>query len=202
MAALVHKPLRPARANHNGEQVYSSMWLAMMAETWEEGDDDAPTPLDLILKELPCKVGQRHATVAATLACWLGCNMGNALMHRARAEIHAGRWDRDRAYLLAWTLENRRSRGVNHGVRLIEYMLTPTEDWSASGPFDMMHSGIARMPMLSADDLEVVDHLMLWLPTWRGEAFVRQCDREIDRLRDEEQRRQTAEFHRRQEFAP
>lgn len=196
MSALSHTPLRPPRAGHIGEQVYASMWQAAMSERWEEyraSDDDA-APIEMVLQEFRRTVEQRHATVAATVICWLGCSVGFALMRRAESEIAAGRWDEHKAYLLAWTLENRRVRHVNSGVRLIEYMLTPEEDRVQPKWND--ESGISKLPQLSADDLEVVDHVMLWLPTERGQRFLRQCEKEIERLRDEERRRLHAEHLR------
>lgn len=196
MSALKHEPLRPARASHDGEKVYSSMWAAMMAEEWHEDwfNGDEPTPLEIMLHNFGRTPTQRHATVAATMICWLGCNMGSALMHRAKAETAAGRWDRSFAYLLAWTMENRRVDCVNGGIRSVEYMLTPAEDLRTGLRF--AESAIAKLPELSAEDLEVIDHIMLWLPGERGQRFIRQCEKEIDRLRDEERRRQQAEFRR------
>lgn len=193
---LTHEPMMPARKGHDGEQVYSSMWRAMMVEVWEEDsfDGEDSTPIETILGYMPVKLTQRHATVAATVICWLGCNMGNALMHRARREIAAGRWDADVAYLLAWTLDNKRTPYVNSGVRSIEYMLALPEDRNDRTSF--LDSGLTKLPDLSAADLEVVEHVMRWLPSKRGQQFIRLCEREIERLRDEERRRKAAEFDR------
>ena len=195
--ALLHEPLRPPRAKHIGEQVYASMWKAAMAERWEEihFDIDEPPPIYAVLEELGVKrINQRHATVAATVICWLGCNMGNALVHQARRQIAAGRWEERDAYLLAWTIENRRVGCVNNGVRAIEYMLAPEADYVKNAP--LAHSGLSKLPELAAQDLEIVDHVMLWLPTERGQAFLRQCETEIERLHDQERRRKAAEWDR------
>lgn len=193
---MKHDPVRPPRSGHDGENVYASMWAAAMAEEWtgEWFNGDEPEPIESVLYELRCKVEQRHATVVATVVCWLGTNMGLALTRRADSEAAAGRWDDSYRYLLAWTMENRRRHGVNSGVRLVEYMLTPTEDLERSPSF--MSSGITKMPELSAVDLEVIDHLMTWLAKPRGQTFLRQCEHEIDRLRDEERRRRDAEWRR------
>jgi hypothetical protein len=199
--ALRHEPMRPPRKGHDGEQVYASMWAAMMAEQWvdEWFNGDEPTPLECVLSDMNMKLEQRHATVVATVVCWLGCNMGMALVRRAQSEVSAGRWDEHHAYLLAWTLENRRVPYVNSGIRLVEYMLTPAEDCKPAR--SIIDTGIKKLPALSAEDLEVIDHVMLWLPTERGQLFIRQCEREIERLRDEERRRRHAEHLRLRERA-
>ena len=121
--------------------------------------------------------------------------MDHALLHRARAEVAAGRWEERCALLLAWTLENRRVRGINSGIKAAEYLLAPAEDyntkrnWADDRP-------LLKIPELSADDLEVIECLLLWLPGDRGQRFIRQCEREIERLRDEDQRAHHARHNR------
>lgn len=201
MTELSHAPLRPPRAGHVGEQVFASMWAAAMDETWDEyAFDDDPAPITIVLHELGGPVDQRHATVAATFICWLGCNMGLATIRRAESEVAAGRWERNHSYLLAWTLENRRRGGVNSGIRAVEYLLAPTKDLRATRT--MLDHGIAKLPELSATDLEVIEHVTGWLAEERGQRFLRQCEREIDRLQDEERRRRDAEWRRQQAGGP
>jgi hypothetical protein len=184
------------RKNHIGEQVYASVWAAMMAEDWRDGvfDDHSVKPLSAVLNLLHRRPQQRQATVAATIVTWLGCNVGQSILLNAKAHIENGRWLQHEAYLLAWTLENTRRRGINYGIRSIEYMLSPPEAFHETRTFGT--PPLKALPNLSALDLEVCDAVMLWLGTERGQRFLRQCESEISRLTDEERRARDAEWRR------
>lgn len=197
MAEIIHKPLRAPRPGTPAEGVFASMWEAMMAEDWEEChfDGDEPTPMEVVLAQYGRKPRQREATIMATFVTWFGCNIGASLLHRARAEVAAGRWDERWALLFAWTLENRRIGGVNDGIRAVEYLMAPEEDYRRDrGVLD--RRPLKKIPELSADDLEVIECLLLWLPCERGQRFIRQCEREVERLRDEERRQRRAAWLR------
>lgn len=194
---LIHRPIRKPRPGHTGEAVYASMWKVAMSEDWQEEDDrgDKVPPLEILLDNIGRRVQQRDATVAATVICWLGCNMGLSIVREGEAAMLRGECDKRDRYLLAWTKLNVRKHYVNHGVRTIEYMLAP-EDHYNTEPRHFLGGSLKKRPELSADDLEVADRVMLWLATDRGQRFLRQCEREIDRLRDEENRRKLAEQQR------
>lgn len=195
---IVHKPLRPPRPGTPAEGVFASMWEAMMAEDWRDEwtPRDAPLvrPIDVVLADYGRPPRQREATILASFVTWFGCNIGASLLYRARAEA-AERWDERWALLFAWTLENRRSRGINHGIRAVEYLMAPEEDYrSDRSVFDARP--LSKIPELSADDLEVIECLLLWLPGERGRRFLRQCEQEIKRLQDEDRRRTHAQWLR------
>lgn len=193
MKKLIHKPMIPARPGHNGEQVYASTWAAAMEPTGDE--DEGQTPIEIVLRDLDVQeLTQRHATVAATVICWLGCNIGYATLRRAEAERAAGRWSDAHCYLFAWTLENMRRIGRNSNIRCVEYMLTPPDDRRETRSIGDV--GITRLPELSAIDLEVIDHVMLWLAEADGQRFLRLCDAQIKALDDEDRIRRNAEFLR------
>lgn len=179
---LQHKPIQPPRKGHLGEQVYASMWEAFMtrppAESW-----DAPSPIEEVMWNSLQQITQRHASVLASVVCWLGTNCGNCMLQQAEKEREAERWDADKCYLLSWTLQNRRRLGVNSGVRTIETLLAPPDTVVRTMRLGEPHLKV--QPALSAEDLEAVDHLMLWLAEPAGRAFVTQCEAEIRRLQDE-----------------
>lgn len=191
---LVHRPMQPPRAGHVGEQVFASMWEASMASTGDTTVDDDAHPLWNVLGDFTGQVTQRQATAIASVVCWLGTSCGLALLRRAQLEVAACRWDEWHAYLLAWTLENHRRRSINHGVRTVEYMMAPPD--TVLRDTRLCTSGLAEVPTLGADELEAIDHLMVWLATGDGQAFIRLCEAEVDRLTKERTLVQRAELLR------
>jgi hypothetical protein len=78
--------------------------------------------------------------------------------------------------LYAWTHENLRHCSTNFGHRLIETLLTPTQELKESHP-------------ISLHDAEVIDHIAHWMGTPAGWAFIDRCDRRIQFEQSEEWRR-------------
>lgn len=187
---LVHRPLHPPRPSHVGEQVFASMWEAHMAVPDKAVVDDDDVPFLDVLGDFDGPVTQRQATAVASVVCWLGTACGHAMLNRAEREREARRWDEWCCYLLAWTLENHRKGSTNHGVRTIEYMMAPTE--TVRRDTYLCSSGLSEIPTLGADELEAVDHLMVWLATTDGQVFLRLCDAEIGRLTHEQRRTREA----------
>jgi hypothetical protein len=194
---LQHDPIRPARATHAGEQAFLEAWRATMAETWEEArglcEDQPPPPIEVVLADLHGRVTQRRAAVLASIATWLGCNAGASILHQADREIARERWERRHAYLLAWALDNIRRRGVNSATRYIEHVLAREEDYGT----DWLGSrSVLKVPPISLDDSETIEQFMLWLPSVRGQAFLRRAQADFDRRRDEERRSEQAQWRR------
>lgn len=165
---LQHTPARPPRAGIRGENLFANRWAELMAgeECWNSGR----TPLECVLGSYGAVVRQREATVAASIVCWLGTNMGRCLLDQARRLTAGGAlWDGD-AYVAAWAVHNQRKRSVNGGARALELMLQTT-----------VQDAAARLPRASADDYEVAEHVMRWLGTRDGQAFLNRCETELDR---------------------
>ncbi len=178
---LIHKPIQPPRKTFIGECVYASMWEALMttpADRGVYGLSDEPEPIEAVLGQLHVRIQQRHASVAASVVCWLGTNCGNAMLRDAERQRDQGHLRAYICYLMCWSVENRRAAGINNGIRTIEYLISPTDSYC---PRD----GLKTMPILKAQDLEVADHLMMWLAEHDGQEFIRGCESEIRRLMDE-----------------
>lgn len=177
---LDHKPLRPPRAGHIGEQVYASMWNALLAANGEQIDPyhDFEDPLAVILEHFPKTIAQRHATVCASVVCWLGTACGRGFIYQARKIAERGAFSTEDSFLIAWTLENYRLGFVNHGGRTLEFLLAPSHGQD-DGP--------------SADDYEVAEHVARWLGCPDGEMFVASCKEEIRRLQKTERLKRYAE---------
>jgi hypothetical protein len=113
------------------------------------------------------RVNQRCATVAASLVCWLGTNVGRGFLEdaalRAKDTLVCAQ-----AYLMAWALVNTRRSFINAGKRALELMLI-----SEATP--------ETVPELSAADYEVAEHVVLWLGGEDGQRFLRLCEAEIKR---------------------
>lgn len=181
---MVHKPIMPPRKDHIGEQVFSSMWEALMTTGSEEVQSYEDQPIVEVLRHFHSPVEQRHATVLASVVCWLGTAIGGAMLRQAEQQIAGGRGELWSAYLLAWAIKNRRRFSVNHGIRTVEFILAPRELWNNDGS-GRFAPGLKELPTLSADDIEVIDHLMLWLGEGEGQSYLRQCREEEKRLNEE-----------------
>ena len=71
---LDHSPVMEPRAGFRGEQVFTRLWAE-----WMDGkvnDFNNETPLECVLADYRFSVGQREATVAASVIGWLGCGCG------------------------------------------------------------------------------------------------------------------------------
>lgn len=177
---LLHRPITGPRTGHIGEQVFCEKWIELQQREAEFREVDEPEhtiKLARILRhvQLP-EIGERECTVAASWACYLGCNVGASVISLGdRLKEGAGEY---RRFLAAWAIHNTRAVGVNRGFRAIEFVLAPADHFQRA-PFAF--SGLNRAPDLSLTDYEVIEHLWLWLGSDEGAAWLADCQREIDR---------------------
>ncbi|CAN7638770.1 hypothetical protein [Paraburkholderia terricola] len=189
---LLHRPITGPRNGHIGEQVFCEKWLELQQREVEFREVDEPehtTKLARIITnaQLP-KFGERECSVAASWACYLGCNIGASVIHLGdRLKDGAGDY---RRFIAAWAIHNTRSIGVNGGYRAIEIMLAPA---ACRNTDPLSYGGLKCAPDLSLTDYEVIEHLWLWLGTDEGAAWLEDCQREIDR-------RQAAAWRAEREF--
>ncbi|MFM0432293.1 hypothetical protein PQQ75_25005 [Paraburkholderia aspalathi] len=177
---LLHRPITGPRNGHIGEQVFCEKWIDLQQREAEFREVDEPAhtiKLARILRhaQLP-EIGERECTVAASWACYLGCNVGASVIHLGDS-LKAGVGEY-RRFLAAWAIHNTRAAGVNRGFRAIEFVLAPADHVSRD-PFAF--SRLERAPDLCITDYEVIEHLWLWLGTDEGAAWLTDCQREIDR---------------------
>lgn len=175
---FAHEPMRPPRRETLGEQVFYRRWQALMAtRPYEDPDLADRTWLDVILYDLFETVTQRHAVVAASLVVWLGTNCGLDLIRLAADEQRRNPFGcASISWVKAWAAANRRLRGVNHAVRILEHLLAPAQSIATDGALKVF-------PDLSAEDYEVAEHLCAWFGTHRGTEFVREAEAEIAALK-------------------
>lgn len=173
---LLHEPSLPVRQDVIGEVVFVEAWQRLMDVPVEFPlDVDCDTMLDDVLSHYPYSVGQREATVCASIICWLGTNCGLGFLHECKklAEMFPS-YRREHAYLAAWTIENSRSPGVNSGVRTLEHILSDTIGRTG------VLGNLGRIPASpSADDYECAECLIKWLSTTKGQDFLKYCEMEI-----------------------
>lgn len=159
-------PMRPPRQGLIGENVFASEWAKLMADT-ENINNPPNEALSGVLGSYGYRLNQRSATVAASLVCWLGTNIGRCFLDNA-AVMGKTTPLRGDAYLMAWAVENIRRSSTNHGRRALEACLisdaTPTV-----------------VPKLSAADYEVAEHVVMWLGDEDGQRFLKACETEIKR---------------------
>lgn len=190
LGPLQHAPVRPPRAGFIGENVFAERWAKYIAKGPRYGFDSwrhCPNAvLADILTELPARITQRHASVCASIVCWLGTNCGRATLEEAEKyakTMFAG-------YTAAWAIENKRTGHVNGGVRCLEHLLAPEDHYGKC----LFTGGIVlrRRPELTAEDYETAEHLWAWLGSDPGRAFTQGCKQEITRREAAEWRRTRA----------
>lgn len=164
---LSHKPLNGPRQDITHEVILTQAWSVLASRAC----DTPSSPLELdeprsvlvdVLDQLPGCVSQRDATVCATFICWLGSNRGRGfLMHADRLAAEYPMMGRDTAYGLAWMKENRRMRSIDMGCRILDLILYNTDPQleSLDGP--------------EVRDTEVVEHLVYWLASAKGQRFLK-----------------------------
>lgn len=169
---LTHKPMRPPRDGHIGEYVFAEKWEELMNR--DDGEYPSSINLHRILYPMPVKLDQRHATVAASMICWLGTNVGLSFLRAAQRLEDAGFRN---SFVSAWAVENRRIYSVNNNVRTAEHLLATEDHYGTRWPWG--DYAIIRLPELSADDYEVLEHVAHWLGTDDGKRFCEECEAEI-----------------------
>lgn len=175
---LEHKPMPPyPRPGCVGEFVYAEEWSTLMQKLDEEDGYNAPNSmLATVLTDLPTPITQRHATLCASVVCWLGTACGQSIVLGGKRHVEHG-IDRCHAYLMAWTVQNRRSSGTS-GFRMLERLMAPLDHY---GRHVFLGPELVRQPEMTADDYETAEHLMVWLGE-RGEGFILRCEHRIREL--------------------
>lgn len=180
---LLHRPITGPRNGHIGEQVFCEKWLELQQREVDFQEVEEPvhtSKLGRILRHIQLPgIGERECTVAASWACYLGCNVGASVIHLGDSLKHGvGEY---RRFAAAWAIHNTRAVGVNRGFRAIEFILAPPDHISTDPFASGGLGGLKRAPDLSILDYEVIEHLWLWLGSDEGSAWLADCVREIDR---------------------
>ena len=171
-----HDPISPPRDRMIGENVYTEHWQALqrgrLKRDYRSDENEDTCKLGEILRHMPGNTSIRRARVAASFICWLGTNCGHSIIQSAR------RWEvmgipGEKAFLIAWTLDNIRTPWLNSGFRTAEHLLAPEAN--------RRNGELRRNPWPSADDYETLDRVAIWLGSVDGRAFIDSCEREIRR---------------------
>lgn len=183
---------RYPRADVYSEGIYLRAWQQLLAED-EGGDDEsgvrAPTFSDTLRPW-----NQEQATAAASFICWLGTSCGRGYLWEAKRRwSEATGFDRERAYLTRWHVENERRAGVNHGLRLIEFLLAREHPvgHSTIGLYGKVFAD--RIPTITMDHIDAIECVAWWLGTPRGQEFIEDCERVIAKERERRRRREDLE---------
>ena len=157
MKEIKHIPLQPPRASVPMEGIYLSLWQAFA----ERNPDDWAG----IFRDCNFTPRQRAASVAASFMVFMGCNGGRDFTHRAEqfANSKTFAWP-EPAYIAAWALENNRSRGINSGLRCIEYMLASQHPIQNGSPL-LGRVNWQAVPAITMEDLDVIECMVRW---WSG----------------------------------
>jgi hypothetical protein len=124
---LLHRPITGPRNGHIGEQVFCEKWLELQQREVDFQEVDEPAHISKLARilrhvQLP-EIGERVCAVAASWACYLGCNVGASVIALGdRLKDGVGEY---RRFLAAWAIHNTRSVGVNCGFRAIESPILP-----------------------------------------------------------------------------
>lgn len=165
---ISHLPINPVRRNHR-EIAFSACWKELMEADLKVGlfEEHDATMLDRLLDHYPEYPGQREASVCATIVTWFGTNVGQGFL------TECGFFKSDAlitpdSVLSRWALENRRHRAWDSGWRTLEHLLTDRERHGkmSAGRWEL------DVQRCSALDYEAAEHLMLWLGSVDGQAFM------------------------------
>lgn len=171
-----HKAIAMPRKGFLGENVFYDNWVQMLTKDRDMSEPDNQQFAD-VLGSYGHKIDERAATVAATFISWLGTNVGFSYREEARKLAKALPYKHD-AYLMAWAVHNLRQSSVSAGRRQLESCL--------SDPSLDRHDHINRAPILSSQDYEVVEHLVVWLGSDEGQDFLEKCEADIARNQHEQ----------------
>lgn len=150
-----HAPLCPPRPCTPGEGIYLALWQEWAAANSREW---------LAIFDTTEHIGQRAASVAASFMVFMGCNGGKGFTQEALRMAEKDHY-RERAFLAAWAQENRRSKGINHGLRTIEHMLAAEHQVKRTGIGDAIDWQL--VPAVSMHDTDIVESMVVW---WSGPA--------------------------------
>jgi hypothetical protein len=155
-ACAKHIPLHPPRACTPGEGIYLGLWAEFATARPREW---------AAIFQTNGPVRQRAASVAASFMVFMGCNGGRDFTwHAERLAQSAVFPYREGAFLAAWALHNRRSRGVNSGLRTSEFMLAreyPIRD-------DAVFRGRTNwslVPAVTQEDNDILESMAAWWST-------------------------------------
>ena len=165
---LLHVPLQPPRASVPREGLFLALWQQFAEQRPDEWR---------YIFSTNGPVRQRAASVAASFMVFMGCNGGNSFTHNAERLAKSGAFTcAEDAYLAAWVQNNKRDRGVNHGLRTIEYMLArehPIEVLFFNHRVDWK-----QVPNVSMEDVDIVESMVRWwcsiTARWMREAVEAQ----------------------------
>lgn len=154
MTSIKHIPLHPARPGTPLEGIYLSLWQAFAEQRHDEWL--------AIFRDCPFAPRQRAASVAASFMVFMGCNGGRGFTQRAESLVRTSEFSFAQvAYLAAWALENSRCRGVNSGLRCVEYMLAGEHPIHSAGHQNGQVNW-AAVPQVTMEDLDVIECMVVW----------------------------------------
>jgi hypothetical protein len=188
LLAFSHAPIRAPRPSVIGEVVMVEKWQENMARYADSIHDECDEyAFRALMTAFPFPLTQRLATVAASFVKWLGTNCGRCFLLEAERVEKLLDGKRD-SWAAAWAIENARHSGHNGGARYIEAALAPDDHWQ--------NGLLTRLPDLTAHDVETVEHVVYWLGTTEGRAFLADCEREIAARTEAGRRAERAEWLR------
>ena len=167
---LIHEPLNPIREDVVGERIFVEEWQTYLNQKLEWPLEDRHR-FSLIFMNHCIIPGQREATVCASLMKWFGTNLGRDFLERAQARFDKeGR--KSTSFLELWAVENYRQVYLNRGIRILEWVM------SEHRAFDQ-YERYPIVSMLTLEDYETAEHLVMWLSTIEGQAFLSRCREKI-----------------------
>ncbi|HET8688518.1 MAG TPA: hypothetical protein VFM18_18045 [Methanosarcina sp.] len=167
MHNLNHNPFGPyPRNTFAGEQAYFNEWKEIADEVfleildWGGSLDEVRYQIQMELDWVDREQLNRQCRLVSSFMCWLGTNCGCGFLSAAKEyEEKLGRHG-PTAYLAAWATENKRSRGVNGGLRTLEHL--------------------CRGEMiLTAVDYEIVENAARWLGSKDGKLFCERAEKRV-----------------------
>ncbi len=160
---VIHRPLAPPRTSTPGEGIYLGLW--------QEFATARPREWRYIFSDMRSTPRQRVASVAASFMVFMGCNGGASFTHRATEMAKKDmELNRERIFVAAWAMENARYRGIDHGLRTIEYMLA-SEHPIENHPFCGRRVNHKRVPIITMEDQDAIECMVRWWASQQAECM-------------------------------
>lgn len=152
---VLHISLAPPRECTPGEGIYLALW--------QEFAITRPRDWHAIFRTAG-PVRQRAASVSASFMVFMGCSGGRGFTYEAeRFARQKFFYSREQAFLSAWALQNSRHRGVNHGLRMSEYMLARKHP--VVGKVFGAEVDRKLIPSITQDDNDILESMVAWWST-------------------------------------
>lgn len=131
---------------------------------------------EFFFNSFPYRPNERHLNVIGSFVGWLGSNCGRAFISEAK-RLGSVVQSTHKGYIYAWAAENQRLTGINSGITVLEYLLTPLEHHDPQ-----LGLKTHCNQFVTSHDIETINFLVHWLATAHGQDFLGPAFDEVSKI--------------------